>query len=53
VIATAGRKEIDLAAAAHRRLLSALALARLRLPPTITNAPPATVREAKPAAPKP
>ena len=53
VIATAGRKEIDLAAAAHRRLQSALALARLRLPPAITNAPPATVREAKPAAPKP
>jgi hypothetical protein len=49
VIATAGRKEIDLAAAAHRRLQSALALARLRLPPTITQAPPEAIREAKPA----
>lgn len=49
VIATAGRNEIDLAAAAHRRLLSALALARLRLPPTITQAPPEAIREAKPA----
>jgi tRNA A37 N6-isopentenylltransferase MiaA len=49
VIAAAGRKEIDLAAAAHRRLQSALALARLRLPPTITQAPPEAIREAKPA----
>ena len=53
VLATAERKEIDLAAAAHRRLQSALALARLRLPPAITNAPPATLREAKPAPPNP
>ena len=53
VIGAAGRKEIDLAAAAHRRLQSALALARLRLPPAVTSAPPAALREAPPAPPAP
>ncbi len=53
VIAAAGRKEIDLAAAAHRRLQSALVLARLRLPPAVTSAPPAALREVPPSPPAP
>jgi hypothetical protein len=40
-------------ASAHRRLQSALALARLRLPPAVTSAPPAALREVPPAPPAP
>jgi hypothetical protein len=53
LLAAVGRNEVDLAAATHRRLQSALALARLRLPPAVTSAPPAALREVPPAPPAP
>lgn len=53
VLAHASHEEPDETAAAHQRLKSALALARLRLPKAIIEAPPQTPRFVKSAASAP
>ena len=51
VLDAASRKDADEAAAAQRRLKSALALAKIRMPKDILDAPKQEVRSAKSAAP--